>query len=255
MTQVHQSAQSGYSKASETYASGRPGYPAMIDGWLQDTLFVGPGKRVVDLGAGTGKFTAHLVQSGADVTAIEPVLPMLDKLQKAFPEVDARQGNSTKIPLENDSVDAVFCAQAFHWFATVETLEEIARVLKPKGILALVWNVRDETCDWVAGLSRIMAPYEEGTPRFHHGQWRSVFPDAKFSQLQDLTFDHAHCGDFDTVVVDRIMSVSFIAALPQKKRDDVEQKIRELQNCFPSLSDKTGICFAYKTFVTWTEKL
>jgi len=51
------------------------------------------------------------------------------------------------------------------------------------------------------------------------------------------------------------MSVSFIAALAQEKRDDVEQKIRRLQNCFPGLSDKTGICFPYKTFVTWTEKL
>jgi len=254
MTQVHQAARSGYSKASDTYVSGRPGYPAAIDSWLQEILAMGAGRRIVDLGAGTGKFSAHLVQTGADVIAIEPVSAMLDKLRKDLPEVDARHGDATTIPLENSSVDALFCAQAFHWFATPETMQEIARVLKPQGILGLIWNVRDETCDWVARLSQIMAPFEEGIPRFHHGQWRSVFPAEGFSELKELTFEHAHQGNFETVVVNRIMSVSFIAALAQEIRADVEQQLWGLIKFYPQLANQKDISFPYQTLVAWTQK-
>jgi len=254
MTQVHSAAQSGYSKASARYETGRPGYPAEVERWLRDVLEVRADKRVVDLGAGTGKFTAHLIQTGADVIAVEPVSAMLDRLQQNLPDIDARQGYSTAIPMSDSSVDAVFCAQSFHWFATKDTLKEIARILKPQGILALVWNVRDETCDWVAHLSRIIEPFEEGTPRFHHGHWRHVFPDDGYTALQEQTFEHAHHGDFKTVVVDRVLSISFIAALPPEKRADVEQQLWGLLSLYPQLANQNDISFPYQTLVAWTQK-
>jgi len=254
MIEVHRAAQSGYSKASSTYASGRPGYPNEIDGWLRDTLGICSNKLVVDLGAGTGKFTARLVQTGAEVIAVEPVQPMLDELRRSYPSVSAVEGNATRIPLGDESADALFCAQAFHWFASTETLDEIKRVLKPEGIFGLIWNIRDETSDWVAALSRIMMPYEEGTPRFHDGIWRSVFPADGFSELQELKFEYAHRGHFDAVVVDRIMSVSFIASQSLSKRKEVERQIRQMVNSYPDLSDETDVRFPYQTLVAWTEK-
>ena len=87
MIEVHHAARSGFSKASSAYESGRPGYPKEIDGWLRDTLGMGSNKRVVDLGAGTGTSTAHLLQTGADFIAVEPVQPMLDELQRAYPSL------------------------------------------------------------------------------------------------------------------------------------------------------------------------
>ncbi len=255
MTEVHHAARSGFSRASSAYVSGRPGYPKEIDGWLRDSLGMGPNKRVVDLGAGTGKFTAHLVRTGADVVAVEPVRPMLDELRRCHPSVCAKEGSATRIPFDDESADAVFCAQAFHWFASTETLDEIRRVLKPGGILGLIWNIRDETCDWVAALSRIMSPYEGDTPRFHEGQWRSVFPADGFAELQEAQFEHAHRGPFETVVVDRIMSVSFIASLSLNKREEVDRQIRRLVNSYPDLSDQTDVIFPYRTLVAWTEKI
>lgn len=255
MTDIHRTAQSGFSKASSTYASGRPDYPEALGHWLQDSLGIGAGHKIVDLGAGTGKFTRILVQTGAQVIAVEPVVEMLEHLQKAHPAVVACKGSASQIPLEDNSVDAVFCAQAFHWFANVETLEEIRRVLKPDGVLVLIWNVRDETRDWVAALSKIMAPYEEGTPRFHHGKWKSVLPANGYTVPQETTFAHAHNGDFKTVVVDRVLSVSFIAALPQSARGDVEREIRKLLNCHVGLEDETSVSFPYQTFVTWMKKV
>jgi len=254
MVEIHNAARTGYSNASSTYVSGRPGYPAEVDVWLRDTLGVGAGKRVVDLGAGTGKFTGHLVQTGADVVAIEPVPRMLDELRLACPSAVAMEGSAARVPLQDESVEAVFCAQAFHWFASVETLEEIKRVLKPKGVLGLIWNVRDDTVDWAAALSRIMMPYEAGTPRFHEGQWRSLFPADGFTELQEKEFQHRHRGDFETVVVDRIMSVSFIAALPQADRENVAREIRELKKFHPDMMAETGVAFPYRTLVAWADR-
>ena len=72
-------------------------------------------------------------------------------------------------------MNAVFCAQSFHWFSNLETLKELDRVLKPQGFLVLVWNQRDITVDWVKALADCIAPLEGDTPRYHSGAWRKVF--------------------------------------------------------------------------------
>ncbi len=254
MIEIHHAARSGFSKASSAYVSGRPGYPKEIDNWLRDRLGMHANKRVVDLAAGTGKFTAHLLQTGAEVIAVEPVRPMLDELRRSYPAACAMEGSATRIPLEDASADALFCAQAFHWFASADTMTEIRRVLKPGGIFGLIWNIRDETTAWVAALSRIMAPHEKGAPRFYVGHWRSVFPAEGFADLREATFEHAHRGDFESVVVDRVMSVSFIASLSRSERDKVGRQVRRLVNSYPGLSDENDVIFPYQTYVAWTEK-
>ena len=254
MAEIHHAARSGFSKASSAYVSGRPGYPKEIDRWLRDTLDMCSNKRVVDLAAGTGKFTDHLLQTGAEVIAVDPVQPMLDELRRSYPAACAMEGSATRIPLEDESADALFCAQAFHWFASTETMNEIKRVLKPGGVFGLIWNIRDETTGWVAALSRIMAPHEKDAPRFYAGHWRSVFPAEGFGDLREATFENAYRGHFETVVVDRVMSVSFIASLSRSEREEVSQQVRQLVIAYPGLSDETDVTFPYQTFVAWTEK-
>ncbi len=121
----------------------------------------------MDLGAGTGKFTRLLARTGARVVAVEPVDAMRAQLAEALPQVQALAGSAQSIPLANGFADALVCAQAFHWFATVEALEEMRRVLTAEGRLGLVWNVRDESLDWVAEITRIITPYEGDAPRFY----------------------------------------------------------------------------------------
>ena len=255
MTDIHSSAAAGFSRAGEAYVSGRPGYPAGTGDWLSEELDLGSGQTVIDLGAGTGKFTRHLVDTGAHVIAIEPVEEMLAQCRRACPEAEQRIGSAASIPLEDSSADALFCAQAFHWFASPEALTEIARVLRLDGVFGLIWNVRDETCPWVAELSRIMQPYEEGTPRFHEGQWRRLFPAPEFGSLQERQFTHVHSGSFESVVVNRILSVSFIAALPEEERSSVRAKIHALREMYPELDDPSGVSFPYTTITAWMRKL
>ncbi|MGE4610124.1 MAG: class I SAM-dependent methyltransferase [Paracoccaceae bacterium] len=169
-----------YSKASDTYASGRLDYPVEIAGWLTETVALSAASTVLDLGAGTGKFTKVLARTDARVIAVEPVDAMRDQLCQYVPEITALAGSAENIPLVDSSVDVVVCAQSFHWFATQSALTEIHRVLRPGGKFALIWNVRDERRQWVRALSEIMQPYEAGTPRLYKGKWREPFESGLF---------------------------------------------------------------------------
>jgi SAM-dependent methyltransferase len=165
MQTVHHSAADGYTAKASTYVKGRPDYPSEIEGWLRRDIGLSDGKTVLDLGAGTGKFIPKLLATGATVIAVEPVPAMLGQLTRLYPDIEAKEGSAEHIPLADASVDAVVCAQAFHWFATPEALTEINRVLKLGGALGLVWNVRDERVAWVAALTEIMKPFEGDAPR------------------------------------------------------------------------------------------
>src|ERR1700689_3878605 len=218
MTNIHRTAAEGFSAGAATYVEGRPEYPPEIEAWLTDDLGLGSGKTALDLAAGTGKFSPRLLATGATVIAVEPVSAMLEQLIRQYPQIDARSGSAQHIPLGDASLDAVVCAQSFHWFSTPEALQEIRRVLKPGGALGLVWNVRDDTVPWVAALSRIMQPYEGDAPRFHSQKWRSVFPAEGFGPLREKRFRNAHTGPPEKVIIDRVLSVSFMAAVSPAQR-------------------------------------
>lgn len=245
--QVHHSAAAGYKTAADTYVRGRPDYPPQVADWLTATLGLSADKSVVDLGAGTGKFTGQLVATGAQVIAVEPVPQMLEKLSAAFPDVLAVSGTATDMPLPDESVDVVVCAQAFHWFASHEALSEIARVLKPGGKLGLVWNLRDTSVGWVPKLDAIVNALEGDTPRFYTGAWRRAFPHAAFGPLQAQQFSHGHTGAPEDVIFNRVRSTSFVAALSAQERAKVDEQIRALIAAEPELRGKDVVTVPYVT--------
>jgi SAM-dependent methyltransferase len=111
---------------------------------------------VLDLGAGTGKLTAAIVRCGvptAAVLAVEPHEGMRAELSRQLPEIATLRGSAEQIPAEDEAVDAVLVGQAFHWFDPDRALPEIARVLRPGGVLAAVNNTEDDSVGWVAKLT------------------------------------------------------------------------------------------------------
>ncbi|PLQ00554.1 class I SAM-dependent methyltransferase [Cupriavidus pauculus] len=255
MTTIHHAAAQGFSSQADTYARGRPEYPAELGTWLRDTLGLAPGKTVVDLGAGTGKFTRLLLPTGASVIAVEPVDAMRAQLSGKLPAVRAVQGSAESMPLPDASVDAVVCAQAFHWFANPAAMQEIARVLKPGGRLGLIWNVRDESVGWVARLTEIMTPYEGDAPRFYKGDWKKVFPADGFGPLGLTRFPYTHTGAPEQVIVDRVMSVSFVASLPQPEQDAVRARLHAVIDADPALQGRDAVSFPYSTEAYCCERL
>lgn len=244
---VHASALKGYEAAAGTYAAGRPDYPREAAHWLVDMMGLAPGRTVLEIGAGTGKFVATLKDTGAKVLALEPVAAMRAELARRHGDVEILAGSADAIPLPDASVDAVVCAQAFHWFATKEALAEIRRVLAPGGALGLIWNVRDETVPWVAALSAITDAIESAAPRYKTGAWRRLFPAEGFLALDERHVRHAHVGSPERVIVQRTLSVSFIAALPADRQAAVERRVRALIDTTPELAGRSEIAFPYET--------
>lgn len=145
-------------KKASAYEALRPSYPSEAVAWLIGT----PPQRVVDVGAGTGKFTEQLVEAGHDVVAVDPSSSMLAHLMRRFPTMNVVLGTGEQTGLEDESVDVVAYAQAWHWTTPRDAAAEAARVLRPDGRLALVWNLLDIRVDWVA---RVHDAMRAGDPR------------------------------------------------------------------------------------------
>jgi len=214
----------GFGRAADAYERGRPDYPADAIALLVDRLGLRPGRTVVDLAAGTGKLTRLLVPTGADVIALEPIAEMRAKIEGAR----VLEGTAEAIPLPDASADAVTVAQAFHWFRVEEALAQIHRVLRLGGGLALIWNVRDEREPIHAAVSAILAPLERDTPRRHRHPWLEVLDGSGlFTPAEKATFSHEQLVDEDGLV-ERFMSVSFVAAADADAQADVEARLRAL---------------------------
>jgi ubiquinone/menaquinone biosynthesis C-methylase UbiE len=246
---VHPAAAQGFEAGADAYERGRPTYPDDAVAYLIQTLGIGPGSVVVDLAAGTGKFTRLLVPTGAELIAVEPVAGMRERLEEILPGVRTLDATAESMPLAGASVDAVIAAQAFHWFDAPRAVAEIARVLKPGGGLGMIWNVRDERVPWVAEVTAITEPHRAGTPTHRTRHWVPAFAASEaFTPLVERTFSYEqHLAP--ERAVDRVLSVSFIAALPEAERDVVANQVRAVLASDEATKGREEIALPHRTDV------
>ncbi|HEY4228099.1 MAG TPA: methyltransferase domain-containing protein [Candidatus Limnocylindrales bacterium] len=249
---IHESAAKGFAAAADAYERGRPDYAPEAVATLVRELGIKKGTRVLDLAAGTGKLTRQLVDSGAEIVAVEPIAEMRAKLVQAVPTAETLEGTAERIPLPNHSVDAVVVGQAFHWFDGVRAISEIHRVLKPSGGLGLVWQSRDATRPWVERLNEIVDRAASGQPRFKDQGWRAAFAlSALFEPISEETSSYVQPADAPTIV-DRVASISYIAAMPDERRALVVDAVRELLAGDPDTAGAAIIDLPYRADVFWT---
>jgi SAM-dependent methyltransferase len=227
---------------AERYERGRPDYPPEAIGCIVDELGLRPGRTVLDLAAGTGKLTRLLVPCGANVIAVEPIREMREKITG----VVALAGTAERIPLTDGFVDAVTVGQAFHWFDADAALRELHRVLSPGGGVALIWNARDERQPLQAALSEIFDRYEGDTPRRSQRDWKTMLAaTGLFERTRRVLFSHVQPVD-EQGVVDRVLSVSFMASLPEDERRAVEQQVRALAGGATELHYMTEVYLGFR---------
>lgn len=228
---------------AHAYERARPGYPVEAARWLTGK----PPRRVVDLGAGTGKLTRTLVALGHEVVAVEPLEQMLAQLRASVPGVEALSGSAEQIPLENESVDAVVVAQAFHWFDQPAALVEIARVLRPGGVVGLIWNARDDAEPWVARLSELIGSEAE----WDHETPESLAASTQFGEVERQLFRHVQGLDRATLV-DLIASRSYAATMPPAER---EQLLASVARLYDDVASGSELELPYRTYAFRADRL
>jgi SAM-dependent methyltransferase len=217
---LHPTAQ-GFDRAARDYDRGRPGYPAAAIELLCDRLGVRPDRRLLDVGAGTGKLTRELAARGAEVVAVEPTAGMRRELHAALPDVEVLAGTAEAVPLPDASVDAITAAQAFHWFDVDRALPELHRVLRPDGVLGVVFNRRDLTTPVQAALDAMLAEDRGDTPSWATHDWTaSLGGSAWFAPAETHGFPHVQRLDVEAFLA-RVTSISFVAQLPDAARERV----------------------------------
>ena len=236
-----------FGSQAAAYERARPGYPpAAVDAALPDGA-----RTVVDLGAGTGKLTRSLVARGLDVVAVEPDPGMRAWLASAVPGARLLAGTAEALPVPDASADAVLVAQAWHWVDPARAVPEIARVLRPGGRLALLWNIRDEQVPWVGALGellRAIAPAPTDTAMDEP----VIGPPFGAPQRRDVAWTHRLARDG---VLDLVASRSYVIALPEAERATVVDRVRDLLDDHPDLTGRDVVDLAYVCTTWWAEAL
>ncbi|WP_410788936.1 class I SAM-dependent methyltransferase [Kribbella sp. C-35] len=208
-----------FGAVAAAYDAGRPTFPVEALTWI---LGPGRGLQVLDLGAGTGKLAAVAAELGHDVIAVDPSQEMLEVCRRR-PGIDTMVGAAESIPLAHASVDAVIVGQAFHWFDHARALPEIARVLRPNGVLGLLWNHADTVVPWVRRIIQtIQGDGLGGTDQFDP---MPVIEESNlFTMLETARF--RHWQDLNRKGLRQLaQSYSRVAVLKESRREQVLEQI------------------------------
>lgn len=219
----------GFASVADSYERGRPEYPPAVIGALMAELRLHPGAAVLDLAAGTGKLTRALLAADLDVLAVEPQEALRGRLIASVGSERVRDGLAETIPLPAEAVDAVAVADAFHWFDQAAALEEIARVLRPEGGLAVIYTVPDwGGASWAHEVGSLLARLRPEHPNFEGTPWQeAVRASGGWREPRELRVSASQPADPEQIVA-HVASVSWMAALAPRERADAIAQVREL---------------------------
>jgi SAM-dependent methyltransferase len=225
---------------AETYDRVRPAYFGPLLDRAQDALGIGADTRVLDLGAGTGRLTRELVRRFNNVVAVEPD----DEMRALIDVGTVLSGTAERIPLDDASVDGVFVGEAFHWFDPLRAIPEIARVLVPRGGVAIVWTDWWETEPPLPeeAIAILREPYERFADQ-RRTPWDPAFDDSPFEPLRQERFEEELGVDTETLLA-MYSTTSSCAALAHEERTAIFERVR------PLLADSYRLPVKHE--LTWT---
>jgi SAM-dependent methyltransferase len=231
-----------FGAAAREYDRFRPRYPEAAVRWALAGLEAPV--RVVDLGAGTGILTRGVLALGHEVVPVEPDPAMRAQLEFATPGTKALAGSAEAVPLPDGTVDAVLAGQAYHWFDRERAHAEVARLLRPDGTFAPIWNTRDERVDWVAELSRIAHLGDNaGGVVEKYGDFGSDFEPTELGEFAHTT----------TLTPDEVVAMlhtrSYWLTASIDEQDRIDRELGKLFTSHPDLAGRESVELPYRTFV------
>jgi len=231
-----------FGRAALEYERGRPGWPEEA----LDLVPVPPDATVLDVGAGTGKLTRVLARRYRRVLAVEPLEHLRTILAASVPSAEVLDGAAEAIPLRDEALDAVFAAQAFHWFANDEAVAEIARVLRPDGVLALLWNEAVEPSPLPAAYRARLGELRRSVQFTSPEEGHAVLARGGFEELRSVSIQHEQVS-LRSDVLAFAASVSWIAHRPEAERRRI---LAELADLLPEGEYR----FPLRAEVSWTRR-
>ncbi len=247
-------AASGFARTADAYARGRPSYPGEAIDRLASAFELDDESTVLDLAAGTGQLSALLHARVGRTLAVEPAPAMRARITADLPGVDVLDGVAEAIPLRDGEVDAVVVGEAFHWFDPPVALTEIARVLRPGGGLAMLWNTSTwtlESTQWLRDFQRIVAHHkaEAGGYPSGQGRWREGFEHSdEFEELEHTEFSHTQIM-IPRNFLAQVASWSWIANLEETGRQAVLDDVAAL------IEAQGEIAIPYRTDLYLTRRI
>ena len=213
-----------FGRVAETYHRVRPEYSQPLLDRAQELLGLDGDASILDLAAGTGRLTRELARRFGHVVAVEPN----DEMRALIADGEVLAGAAEAIPLADASVDAVFVGEAFHWFDAAAAIGEIARVLRPRGGLAIVWTHWWETEPPLpdAALELLRGPWERFAAQ-RKPRWDDAFADSPFEPLRYERFDDAIIVDPDALL-ELYSTTSSLAAISRDERNALLGEVRTL---------------------------
>jgi SAM-dependent methyltransferase len=244
---------SRFDDRADDYRRGRPGYPPALFDLLEECCGLGPGAVVADVGAGTGIFTELLLRRGARVLAVEPSAAMAAAAEKALGAragFTSVRGRAEDTSLEASSVDLVTVAQALHWFEPRAARREFARILRPDGFVAAVWNARRrEGSAFLLGYEALLERWgtdyaEVGRRRGEEDAARALFGEGAY---QRRVLEHAQPLDRDALHA-RLLSSSYTPAADDPRRAPM---LEDLDALFDVHRKDGTVTIEYATELFW----
>jgi SAM-dependent methyltransferase len=236
-----------FSNRVENYVKYRPHYPATIVTYLQERFDFTSG-TIADVGAGTGILTKLFLDAGYTVNAVEPNAPMLAKattLLNDYPGFAAVPGTAENTTLSNNSVDAVMAGQAFHWFDAEKSKAEFNRILKPHGLVVLVWNERRIDASFEQEYDVLINKYGKDYVQVKHRNIEASDIAAFFAPapMELEVFNNQQVFDFEGLK-GRLLSSSY---MPLQSEPGYEDAIAELNKLFDKYQQAGTITITYDT--------
>jgi SAM-dependent methyltransferase len=239
---------SRFSDRVADYVASRPGYPEPLFQTLQHRYGLSAGQKVADIGSGTGISTQPFLQLGCQVFAVEPNAEMRAAAEAQFanlPTFHSISGSAEKTNLSEASVDFIVAAQAFHWFANDTTRQEFSRILKPDGLVILVWNERQTHStpflrDYEALLMDLASDYREVR---HENIDSSVLERFFRGPYETHSFAHEQLFDLEGLK-SRARSCSYV---PAQDHPGHPPFMTALEEVFARHEASGRVAFAYQT--------
>jgi len=237
-----------FSNRVEDYVKYRPHYPEAIITFLQEQYHLTTDKIIADIGAGTGISAELFLKAGYKVIAVEPNKEMREKsiaLLNKFEKFNAVDGTAENSSLQDKSVDAIIAGQAFHWFNVTETKIEFERILKPNGIVVLIWNERLALSDFEKEYDNLIVKHGTDYKKIDH---RNISADkiAAFFHPQPMQlkiFANKQVFDFEGLK-GRLLSSSY---MPTVADSGYAKMITDLQQLFEKYKENETITINYET--------